>query len=270
MALAAFLGGVLTLLAPCSVMVLPAFFAYAFTSPRALLGRTAVYWLGLLTTLLPLGVLAGSLGALLRQHMTTATLLGGIAVIILGVLQALSIPLHLPGLARGGAPAARRNAASPLSVYLLGALAGLAGVGCAGPILGSVLVLAGLGGSPARAAALMVLYSLGMVLPLVVLALAWSRLGSASRSWLRPRTVTLAGRTTTWTELIGGALCVALGGLMVVVGPSGLNGGLVSARTLADAEQQVLAAAGAVPAWPLAMLAAALLALAVLLIARRR
>ncbi|MDO5065104.1 MAG: cytochrome c biogenesis CcdA family protein [Actinomyces bowdenii] len=264
LALAALLGGVLTLLAPCSVMVLPAFFAYAFTSPRALASRTAVYWLGLVSALLPLGVLAGSLGALLRQHMTTATLLGGIAVIILGVLQALSIPLHLP------LPGGPREASSPLAVYLLGALAGLAGVGCAGPILGSVLVLAGLGGSPARAAALMVLYSLGMVLPLVVLALAWSRLGSASRSWLRPRTVTLAGRTTTWTELIGGALCVALGALMVVSDPRGPTRGLASSRALAGMEQRILMATGQVPWWLVAALAAALLALAVVTIARRR
>lgn len=264
LALAALLGGVLTLLAPCSVMVLPAFFAYAFTSPRALASRTAVYWLGLVSALLPLGVLAGSLGALLRQHMTTATLLGGIAVIILGVLQALSIPLHLP------LPGGPREASSPLAVYLLGALAGLAGVGCAGPILGSVLVLAGLGGSPARAAALMVLYSLGMVLPLVVLALAWSRLGSASRSWLRPRTVTLAGRTTTWTELIGGALCVALGALMVASGPHGLTSSLASSQTLAGMEQRILMATGQVPWWLVAALAAALLALAVVTIARRR
>ena len=37
--LGAFLGGILTLLSPCSVMLLPAFFAYAFSSPGALLAR---------------------------------------------------------------------------------------------------------------------------------------------------------------------------------------------------------------------------------------
>lgn len=31
--LGALVGGVLTLLSPCSVMLLPAFFSYAFTSP---------------------------------------------------------------------------------------------------------------------------------------------------------------------------------------------------------------------------------------------
>ena len=59
--LAALLGGALTLLAPCSVLVLPAFFSYAFQSARALLGRTALFWLGLLLVLVPLGTLAGAI-----------------------------------------------------------------------------------------------------------------------------------------------------------------------------------------------------------------
>ncbi|MBO3724149.1 cytochrome c biogenesis protein CcdA [Actinomyces bowdenii] len=264
LALAAFLGGVLTLLAPCSVMVLPAFFAYAFTSPRALASRTALYWLGLVSTLLPLGVLAGSLGALLREHMTALTLLGGIAVVILGILQALSIPVHLP------LPGGPREASSPLAVYLLGALAGLAGLGCAGPVLGAVLVTAGLGGSPVQAGILMSLYALGMALPLGLLALMWDGLHLSSRSWLRPRTLALAGRTTTWTELIGGALCVALGALMIISGPRGPTRGLASSQALAGAEQRILAAAGQVPWWLMAALAAAGLALAVITIARRR
>ncbi|MCY9555783.1 hypothetical protein M5W98_29730, partial [Paenibacillus apiarius] len=53
--LAALLGGVLALLSPCSAMLLPAFFAYAFQNPRQLLARTAVFYLGLAAVLVPLG-----------------------------------------------------------------------------------------------------------------------------------------------------------------------------------------------------------------------
>lgn len=254
--LAALLGGVLTLLAPCSVMILPAFFAYAFTSPRALLSRTAVYWAGLLTTLMPLALLASGLGALLRDHMGTATLIGGAVIIILGLMQAMSVPLHLP--LPGGSS---REAGSPIAVYLLGALAGAAGVGCAGPILGTVLVMAGLGGSPMRAGLLVIAYSLGMVLPLALLSLTWERLGLSSRSWLRPRTLRILGRTTTWTELIGGLLCAGLGAVMVVLGPSGLGGGLLTTSRMAAVEQRLLTAAAAVPSWLVAALVVAVVAL---------
>src|SRR5690625_6928245 len=69
--LGAFLGGILTLLSPCSAMLLPAFFSYAFTGPKELVARTGVFYLGLVTTLAPLGVLAGTLGAFVNEHRFT-------------------------------------------------------------------------------------------------------------------------------------------------------------------------------------------------------
>ena len=54
--LTAFFGGVLSLLSPCSALLLPAFFAYAFQSRRKLLAKTAIFYLGLAATLVPLGM----------------------------------------------------------------------------------------------------------------------------------------------------------------------------------------------------------------------
>jgi len=42
--LAAFAAGVLALLSPCSALLLPSFFAYAFASRRALVARTFVFY----------------------------------------------------------------------------------------------------------------------------------------------------------------------------------------------------------------------------------
>lgn len=273
--LAALLGGVLTLLAPCSVMLLPAFFAYAFTSSRSLLARTALFWLGLVSTLVPLGAAASTAGAVLREHTGVLAVVGGVVLVVLGLLQAFAVPLKVPGLGRrggaGGGPgsgARGRDASSPLSVYLLGALYGLAGVGCSGPILGAVLVLAGLGGEPVRAAGMMAVYATGMALPLGVLALLWESAGLSQRAWLRPRPVRVLGRHTTWTELLGGLVCAALGLLMVLVGPQGLAGGLLSSQRLAQIEDLVLARAGLVPWWLVAAIGGLLVAAAVL--SRRR
>ncbi|BAS07616.1 biogenesis protein [Arthrobacter sp. Hiyo4] len=58
----AFLGGILTLLSPCSALLLPAFFAYAFSTKTRLVARTALFYLGLLSTLVPLGCLPGRWG----------------------------------------------------------------------------------------------------------------------------------------------------------------------------------------------------------------
>lgn len=46
-------GGLLSLLSPCSVMLLPAFIAYAFGSVRQILARTAVFYLGLVPAWCP-------------------------------------------------------------------------------------------------------------------------------------------------------------------------------------------------------------------------
>ena len=60
---AAFVGGALALLAPCSALLLPAFFAYAFSSRTQLFGRTVLFLAGLCTVFVPLGLGPASPGA---------------------------------------------------------------------------------------------------------------------------------------------------------------------------------------------------------------
>jgi hypothetical protein len=66
--LASFLGGLLSLLSPCSALLLPAFFAYAFQSRGVLVGRTAVFYLGLCATLVPLGMGISAVSTLVRCY----------------------------------------------------------------------------------------------------------------------------------------------------------------------------------------------------------
>lgn len=252
--LAALLGGVLTLFAPCSVMLLPAFFAYAFTSRTTLAIRTLVFWAGLVTALVPLGVLAGTAGAFLSSHTDLLTRVAAALIIILGIVQVLAIELPHPRLLRRSATATRgdtRDSAHPLSIFLLGVTYGFAGVGCAGPILGAVLVTAGLGGSPVSAGGLMVLYATGMALPLGLLALVWRGLSLSERSWLRPRPLRLLGRETTWTNVVSGGLFVILGALLLVAGASNPLGSLIGAERLASWEESIMSMSSIVPWWAL-------------------
>ncbi|MBB1049552.1 cytochrome c biogenesis protein CcdA, partial [Dietzia sp. CW19] len=80
-----FLGGVLSILSPCSALLLPAFFAYAFGTRRLLLARTGLFLLGLATVLVPLGAGMGAIGSLFTVHRGTVTLIGGLVVVVLGV-----------------------------------------------------------------------------------------------------------------------------------------------------------------------------------------
>jgi cytochrome c biogenesis protein CcdA len=54
--LAAFLGGVLTLISPCGALLLPSFFAYAFGRPTRAARPNGRLLPGLAVTLVPLGM----------------------------------------------------------------------------------------------------------------------------------------------------------------------------------------------------------------------
>src|SRR6266568_3581941 len=86
---AAFLGGVLALLAPCSALLLPAFFAYAFAGRTELLGRTLLFLAGSSTVFVPLGMGASLVAALLLEYRDITALLAGLLLIAFGMLELL-------------------------------------------------------------------------------------------------------------------------------------------------------------------------------------
>lgn len=237
--LGAFLGGILTLLSPCSAMLLPAFFSYAFTGPKELVARTGVFYLGLVTTLAPLGVLAGTLGAFVNEHRFTFVTIASIIVIALGVIMLVNIPI--PFLGRG----ASATGTSVAAVYALGTVYGLAGV-CAGPLLGAVLTVAAVSGSALSGGIILLIFAAGMALPLLILALLWGRLPFVKRL-IRPREVMIGRWRNSWTGIIGGALTIAVGVLLLVTAGTTELGGLLDASDQAALEGAVLQGAGRVP-----------------------
>ena len=235
----AFVGGLLTLLSPCSAMLLPAFFSYAFASPRDLLTRTGIFYLGLITTLLPLGVLAGTLGAFVSQHRFTFVTVASVIVIALGALMLLNVPL--PFLNRG----TNTEGTSVTAVYALGTVYGLAGV-CAGPLLGAVLTVAAVSGTALSGGIIVLVFAAGMAMPLLLLALLWGRF-PAIKGLVRPREVTVGRWSNTWTGIIGGALTIGVGVLLLVTAGTTELSGLLGASDQAALEGSVLSAADSVP-----------------------
>lgn len=94
--LSAFVAGTLALLSPCSALLVPSFFAYAFTSRGALAMRTGVFYVGLATVLVPLGVGAGAVSSLVYDHRSTTITVAGSVIIALGVWQLLGRGFVLP------------------------------------------------------------------------------------------------------------------------------------------------------------------------------
>ena len=209
-ALAVFLGGVLAILSPCSALLLPAFFAVAFTSPVRLLAQAALFYLGLATIFVPLGAGVSALGGIFIDQRETITLVAGLVLVAFGVLT----------LAGGGFAIAPRLAGrldrvqGPLAAYATGLAYGFAGF-CTGPILGAVLTVAGTTGGAFAGAALLALYALGMTLPVFVLALVWDRWRIGERRWLRGAAVRIGPLALPASRLVAGLLFVALGAAFV-------------------------------------------------------
>ncbi|AYL34127.1 cytochrome c biogenesis CcdA family protein [Streptomyces fungicidicus] len=240
--LLAFLGGLLALLSPCSALLLPAFFAYSFTNRTRLLRHTAAFYAGLCLTLVPLGA-AGSLASrLFIGHRDTLVLVGGWTMIALGVVQLLGLGFGSRRLQqRAGAPTGPAS-----STVALGAVYGLAGF-CAGPILGSILTVAALGGSPLRGGLLLAVYALGMAAPLFVLALLWDRWQLGRRAWLRGRGFRIGRLHLHSTTVLGGLLFITLGAMFLAFDGSAALPSLLDVDTEYAWERRVSALASAVP-----------------------
>lgn len=240
----AFLGGLLSLLSPCSALLLPSFFAYAFDGVGKLVQRTAVFYLGMIAVLVPMGAGVGAVGSLLTVHRSTVTMVAGVVVIALGVFTGLGGGFRFGGRFGPDAEATARGT-GVLNVAVLGAVYGLAGF-CSGPLLGAILTVALAGGSPVQGGALMAVYALGMAAPLLLMALLWEKLDLGSRSWLRPRSVKVGPVHTNSLSLIAGVVLVVLGVLFIVTGGTAGLGGVTTVDQQFAMQEWLTTVSGAV------------------------
>lgn len=267
--LASFVGGLLSLLSPCSALLLPAFFAYAFQSRRELVGKTAVFYLGLVATLVPLGMGISAISTLVYGHRGALITVSGLVIIAFGVLQLFGRgfvfgPLQrLSGAIKGDSVAA---------TFALGAVYGFAGF-CSGPILGAILTVAASSGSVFGGAGLLATYAAGMAAPLFLMALLWDRFDLGHRRWLRGREVSLGRLRFHTTNLVSGLMFVALGALFIAYEGTSALEGLYAAGGATDlafaVERWVSGVAESVPL-SVALALSAVVLVAVLLYRRSR
>ncbi|UYQ63087.1 cytochrome c biogenesis CcdA family protein [Streptomyces peucetius] len=255
--LAAFLGGLLALISPCSALLLPAFFAYSIDSAGKLLARTGIFYVGLATTLVPLGAAGSFAGRLFYGNRDLLIAVGGWLIIVLGVAQILGMGFASRRIA---AVSGRIRPTTAMSVYALGLVYGLAGF-CAGPILGSVLTVAAVSGSPVYGGLLMAVYALGMAVPLFVLALLWERFELGRRGWLRGRALRVGRFELHTTSLLSGLFFIVIGTLFLAFDGTTALPGLLSVDDSFAAEEWVSGVGRSVPDWVLMVLVVAVVGL---------
>ena len=162
----AFLAGMAALFAPCCITVLlPAYLASIFKEKRKVFFMTFVFFLGIFLVFLPMGLGFGFFGRLIINLHDWIYLLGGFFLILLGASIFLGfhfmLPFHI-------SPKLRSQNVG--SIFALGIFSGLATTCCA-PVLAGGLALSVLPGSAFWGAMYSMIYVLGMVTPLFIIAL---------------------------------------------------------------------------------------------------
>ncbi|WP_416529969.1 cytochrome c biogenesis CcdA family protein [Streptomyces coelicoflavus] len=266
--LASFLGGMVALLAPCCISVmLPAYFATGFRSRGRVVAATLAFGAGVATVIVPVGLGAAAISSALQRYHLWVYLIGGVLMLAGGLAVLVGWKPKLP-MPAGGTP---RQGGGFAAAYGLGAFSGIASACCA-PVLAGVVVLSGASGSFLAALGVGLVYVLGMVAPLVVIALAWERGHRGPARVLQSRRVRMrAGsfeRSLPLGDLLAGVLLVTMGALTVVLAFRGPDMGTTGwrARFAADLDHYALMATDAlawIPGWAVALLAAALLALVI-------
>lgn len=261
----AFVGGLFALVSPCSALLLPSFFAYAFDGWGRLVGRTALFYLGLALVLIPLGAGVGAVGTLVTQYRGTVTTVGGVLLVLFGLLAIFGRGFSFLPSSATGAVAGQGSA----PVVALGAVYGFAGF-CSGPLLGAVLTFAVAGGDPVYGGLLMAFYGLGMALPLFVLALLWDRFQLGKRRWLRGKEIRLGPLRTHTTSLVSGLVFVAVGLLFILTEGTANLGGIMDVEAQFRLQEWGAGLASRVPDFVLPLLVVLVVVLVVLLGGRRR
>jgi len=248
--IAAFLGGMIALAAPCCVtFLLPAYLASAFRARTALLAMTLVFALGVAAVLMPITLGVAALSRLINQYHGEVFILGGLLLVFLGVWSLAGKNISLPM-----RPTSIGDRPTVLSVFSLGVFSGAASSCCA-PVLAGVLTLSAMSSSLPQSIAVGLAYVAGMVSPLVVIALLWERYNLSGSLLVRGRPLSLGFGRRRWrvhsTNLLAGLLFLGVGAFVIV---SAFSGGFEATEGqnrlgefLRSAADSVIGATGGVP-----------------------
>lgn len=166
-----------------------------------LLGGVLLFIAGFTLVFVTVIVLGGTFGRFFLQYGDLITRVLGVLIIGLGLVFVGAF-----GFAQRTVRPVMRQRAGLIGAPLLGIAMGVGWTPCIGPTLTAILSVSFSLGDPARAVALGLAYSAGLGIPFVLIALG---LGWATRS------VTFLRRHIRVINIIGGAVLIVLGLLMV-------------------------------------------------------
>jgi cytochrome c-type biogenesis protein len=210
----AILAGLISFSSPCALPLVPGYLSYVSALPVSELGErqarrvalraSLLFVTGFTTVFTALGVSAALAGNLLLRNRDVMVRWFGVVIILLGLVTAGV--LRIPALQRERRVDLARVPRGPAWAFPLGMAFAAGWVPCTGPVLATIVATASAGRTAAWGGVLLALYSLGMGIPFVLLAVGFNR-AQRSLGWLR--------RNGRRIEIAGGVMLVAVGVLFV-------------------------------------------------------
>ncbi len=179
----AFLAGLASFFSPCVLPIVPAYLCFltgvsieelTVTGARAPGARrrivltAMVFALGFATVFVVLGATASTIGQAVSRHFEMLRWVAGAVILVMG-LHFLGL-IRIPLLFRQARVEVERRPATLAGAYIVGLAFGFGWTPCVGPVLATILFIAGTEDSAVEGAALLGTYALGMGLPFVLAA----------------------------------------------------------------------------------------------------
>jgi len=228
---AAFLAGIVSFASPCILPIVPAYLSFLAgvsfdelattdqntASRRRILAAAAAFCAGFVTVFVLLGASASVVGRLVADEAGIIAKVSGILIVILG-LHYLGL-FRLPWLDRDVRFHPLMKKSGPVGAYVIGLAFAFGWTPCVGPILATILVIAGNSHDLGHGIALLTAYGLGIAIPFLAAALAFgtfSKLFTVIKQHMRA------------IEITSGVLLVATGTLIAIGSIANVSGWLLN------------------------------------------
>ena len=184
-----FFAGIISILSPCIIPILPGFIAYfaginlkeakSSSHQKEIFIASLFFSLGFTLVFLAFGLVAGGFSLFLIQNQLLLQQISGIILIVLGILQT--------GLLKWGLLQKEFHFEHQkidlhkhphIKSLVIGALFAFSWTPCYGPIIGSIFTLSASTQTLASSLILFLVYSIGFTLPIIVLSLGLSKISA--------------------------------------------------------------------------------------------
>jgi len=212
----AFIAGLISFIAPCTLALFPAFFSYTFKEKKEITKMSLVFFFGFALTFVAMGLIAGLIG----QTATNLIPNKGAFILIAGLFLIFLGALSIFGKGIASFIKIRKNPSHDIpGMFLFGIFFAVGWTACTGPILAGILSIAAL--APlAYSGLLLFVYALGIAAPFFIFSIFYDKF-DISRSPIiagKEFELNLFGKKLKVhsTNLIAGLILILLGALFLI------------------------------------------------------